>query len=303
MKYKLMCHSLRFFLTFIITTLSWGEGTSLFFPEQTYNFGTIDQETLVTHQFKFQNKGNKPVIIERLNSSCGCTGALLSTTSTIGPHQTGEIKVSYNSGKKTAHDSELVEVFTKPGGQINLIFNVFVRPEIIIVPAIVDFQNVFCDQTVTKMVTVYDTDKGRQVPITLYPGRPFGVFSDSVLIHTKDPKKPLLKIPIQGNIQGDFGIEPTSFFLGLIQINQPITKSIIISNLRKKSFKIIKVDVPASVTFRLDKPLYNYLLNKKCNLTITYTPKKTGKFDSNILVHTDSKIQPVIKVSIYGLVR
>lgn len=43
------------------------------FKELTYNFGKIKQNVAVTHDFAFSNAGDKPVVIESAQPSCGCT--------------------------------------------------------------------------------------------------------------------------------------------------------------------------------------------------------------------------------------
>ena len=37
-------------------------------PEATYQFKTVPEGTQVTHEFKIQNKGTAPLIIERVNT-------------------------------------------------------------------------------------------------------------------------------------------------------------------------------------------------------------------------------------------
>ena len=49
------------------------------FLEDSVDFGKIDQEKTVEHIFKFKNIGDADLKIDHLQSSCSCTGALISS--------------------------------------------------------------------------------------------------------------------------------------------------------------------------------------------------------------------------------
>lgn len=43
------------------------------FEKETHEFGSIAEGVQATFEFKFKNTGNQPVIINNVQSSCGCT--------------------------------------------------------------------------------------------------------------------------------------------------------------------------------------------------------------------------------------
>lgn len=45
----------------------------LSFQEYLYDFGKIYQDEKVTHEFRFINTGNKPLVISNVERECGCT--------------------------------------------------------------------------------------------------------------------------------------------------------------------------------------------------------------------------------------
>lgn len=61
-----------------------------------YDFDTVVQGEKVEHRFTIMNKGNEPLVIGQIHSSCGCTGVALSTKN-IPAGKTGEIKVTFDS--------------------------------------------------------------------------------------------------------------------------------------------------------------------------------------------------------------
>ena len=69
-----------------------------------YDFGKIPLNKPVTHEFKFTNTGNAPLVISSVQASCGCTVTEYSKDP-IAPGAEGFVKATYNAAK--------VGVFTK----------------------------------------------------------------------------------------------------------------------------------------------------------------------------------------------
>ncbi|MDR9398463.1 DUF1573 domain-containing protein [Salibacter sp.] len=62
-------------------------------------FGTITQGEKVTKMYRFQNTGNKELVITSARGSCGCTVPKY-PRKPIGPGESGEIEVMFNSKGK-----------------------------------------------------------------------------------------------------------------------------------------------------------------------------------------------------------
>jgi len=69
------------------------------FEAEEFNFGTIEQGESVTHEFKFVNTGNEPLIISNAEGSCGCTVPIF-PKEPIMKNQSATIKVTFNSTGK-----------------------------------------------------------------------------------------------------------------------------------------------------------------------------------------------------------
>ncbi|GGH19695.1 DUF1573 domain-containing protein [Sphingobacterium alkalisoli] len=69
------------------------------FEKETHDFGSIPQGTPVSHEFKFTNGGDAPIIISEVAPSCGCSVADFSKTP-IKPGETGTIKATFNAAAK-----------------------------------------------------------------------------------------------------------------------------------------------------------------------------------------------------------
>jgi len=68
------------------------------FEKETYDFGKIPQGKPVTYEFKFTNVGTEPLIISKVESSCGCTVPKYTTTP-VKPGESGSINVTFNAAQ------------------------------------------------------------------------------------------------------------------------------------------------------------------------------------------------------------
>ncbi len=66
------------------------------FQETTHDFGKVKQGDALTWEFVFTNKGDAPLVIKEVRTSCGCTAALASADK-IAPGGVGKIKATFNT--------------------------------------------------------------------------------------------------------------------------------------------------------------------------------------------------------------
>lgn len=77
--------------------------------EQTFNSKPRDQA--VVAKYKFTNTGNKPIKIENVRTSCGCTTAALSKTE-YAPGESGEIEAKFVFSGRTGRQEKTILVTT-----------------------------------------------------------------------------------------------------------------------------------------------------------------------------------------------
>ena len=68
------------------------------FEKETINYGKIEKDSNGERIFIFTNVGDEPLIIQRIQSSCGCT-VPKKPEKPIMPGEKGEIKVSYATNR------------------------------------------------------------------------------------------------------------------------------------------------------------------------------------------------------------
>ena len=102
--------------------------TSIEWIEQTKDYGKITQGQKLEVSFRFKNTGDKPLIIESVHPSCGCTVAD-PPKEPIAPGGEGEIKGSFDSNGKEGdqHKTLVVTANTKGGQTHDLVFTVNVQ--------------------------------------------------------------------------------------------------------------------------------------------------------------------------------
>lgn len=80
------------------------------FEEETINYGKIVKSSNGERTFVFTNVGNQPLIINKIQSSCGCT-VPEKPKKPIMPGEKGEIKVSYDT-KRMGGFSKQITIFS-----------------------------------------------------------------------------------------------------------------------------------------------------------------------------------------------
>jgi len=101
--------------------------TTIEWIEQSKEYGKITEGQKLEVSFRFKNTGDKPLIIESVRPSCGCTVAD-PPKEPIAPGAEGEIKGSFNSEGKEGeqHKTLFVTANTKGGQTHDLTFAVTV---------------------------------------------------------------------------------------------------------------------------------------------------------------------------------
>jgi len=75
----------------------------------------LTDKTAVAH-FKYKNTGDKPVKINSVHASCGCTTAALAKND-VAPNETGEIVATFTIGERTGEQNKTITVQTDDPAQ------------------------------------------------------------------------------------------------------------------------------------------------------------------------------------------
>lgn len=98
------------------------------FEEDSFDFGTIDQNTHVEHVFKFKNTGDAPLMIVDAKSSCGCTVPEY-TKDAIAPGGEGQLLVKFNGSGQNQVSKTVTLITNTEAGSETLTIKAFVTPK------------------------------------------------------------------------------------------------------------------------------------------------------------------------------
>ena len=109
----------KIFTTLSIALLSavtaFAAGPEIAFDEKSYDFGTIAEDGGgVTHEFKFTNSGDEPLLIINAKASCGCTRPTY-PKKPIKPGKSDKIRVTYNPAGRPGEFVKTVTIKTNIG--------------------------------------------------------------------------------------------------------------------------------------------------------------------------------------------
>jgi hypothetical protein len=121
----------------------------------TYDFGSIYQGNKAEHIFELKNVGNDTLRIGKVETSCGCTAAMMSRDS-IPPGQIGKLSVAFNSGGYIGSVSKSVFVGTNDTSQplVTLHIALKIIVEIEVQPSYITLQDLKIGQTAVSDVVL-----------------------------------------------------------------------------------------------------------------------------------------------------
>jgi uncharacterized cupredoxin-like copper-binding protein len=99
-------------------------GAVIFLPETQHDFGKVPEGKKVEYTFKFENKGTESLVIKDVKTSCGCTAAVVSST-TIKPGQVGSIKVDFDTKNRQGRNSKSITIVSNDTKEPNKVITIY----------------------------------------------------------------------------------------------------------------------------------------------------------------------------------
>ena len=101
--------SLLFGLGLLLTHFGVSAQGIMTFEKDAHDFGSVAEGTMATHEFKFKNTGNQPIVIANVQASCGCTTPDWTKTPVL-PGKSGMVKAMYSSAGRPGVFNKTVTV-------------------------------------------------------------------------------------------------------------------------------------------------------------------------------------------------
>lgn len=104
------------------------DSTEMIFNETDHNFGTLKYQGDGSFEFVFKNTGKSPIIIQNVQTSCGCTTPEW-TKEPVAPKAKGKIIVRYDT-ERTGSFIKSIKVFSNAkNSPVELIIRGEVKPK------------------------------------------------------------------------------------------------------------------------------------------------------------------------------
>ena len=241
------------------------------FPVKRHDFGTVAVAAKTEFRFPVQNTTGKPLHIQSVRTSCGCTTATIETPY-VEPGQTGWIVARYNTdthrGRKGA---TITVVIDQPFyAEARLRVDGYIRQDMVFHPGAIEFGTQSLGQELTRsakilyagrsdwaVVDVLSNKPWMSVDVkqesrsggnatylltvTIAPSAPAGFFQDELIVVTNDRAMPRVPLRVSGELESELTISPQSIAIGSVQSGEVIEKRLVIRG--KEPFVIDSIQV------------------------------------------------------------
>ena len=291
-----------------------------------YDFGEALGGGEIRHTFKLKNISQKPLRITKVEESCACTATIVSKDE-IPPGGFDIIEAVLKVPSENHQVEESISVHTNDPIQSQVILTLkgtaFVP--ITTFPSRLLHGSIHPKTPITKSLTIHQkgeteilavrtdsdhlkaaivstkTDPVTRVEVTLLESAPSGMFSYNLLVdYQYKEKETTHEVLVFGEVLGAFAVSPKRFFFELVREKSAMSKTVSISSLNNQPFKITSVE---SKSAYVTTKVISQTEGTDYQLTATVQPEApAGELSGEILVRTDSVVEPEIRVSFSGII-
>lgn len=119
-----------------------------------HDFGRLAQGSQVSHRYTVTNSSDQPLSIESVQSSCGCTAALVAEKN-LAPGQSSAIEVRFTSGKLSGPFHKTVRVSTRPEGTLVLSLRGSIQPDYLADPSALNLGTIKMGAETSRSLLLY----------------------------------------------------------------------------------------------------------------------------------------------------
>lgn len=248
-----------------------GKGPIIACDEPNFDFGTVDNQTTIEHTFLIKNIGDTTLEITQVKPACGCTVAEL-TEKMVPPggisHVTAKLSLQGRSGLQ----SKAITIFSNDpqNPQYRVSINGTAAQSVQVAPERLMFGQVGPGQSselfvdisglapepfnitaiepsgteLTAVSEVQEDGKKYRLKVTITGPAQAGPYNGNIRISTDHPSRPLIDIPVIGNIVGEIIYAPTELTLPAQTDGNPLTRYIVLRPGTLPNFELKKVTTP-----------------------------------------------------------
>jgi rhodanese-related sulfurtransferase len=247
------------------------QGPQISCDEPNYDFGTVDNQNTIEHTFIIKNTGDTTLEITQVKPACGCTVAEL-TEKMVPPggisHVTAKLALQGRSGLQ----SKSITIFSNDpqNPQYHVSINGTAAQSIQVTPDRLMFGQVGPGQTSELLIDVtglgadaftitgiepsgselaatsetVEEGKSYRLKVTLTGPTQVGPYNGNLRVNTSNPSRPLIDIPVIGNIVGEIVFAPSELAIPAQSDGSALTRYIVLRPGTLSSFEIKDVTMP-----------------------------------------------------------
>jgi hypothetical protein len=302
---------------------AWAE--KMFKEGLSHDFGSVPRGAQLSHRFVITNLYAVRMEITSIQSGCGCVSAKAAKVS-LEPRESTSIDVTMDARRFTGPKAVGITVTVGPDfiSTAHLRVSANSRADIVFNPGQVSFGTVTRGQTASQVIDVEYAgvldwqvteasvkdlpvevslselyrrpgQVGYRLRVALKADAPIGPLKGDLFLKTNDPTSPLLPVLVEGVVQSNLTVAPSTLSLGAVKIGETLTRRVVVRG--NKPFRVmsvegmgdgIKLDPPPSAT-----PAPVQVVSLKCVF------RKAGDFKHEVKIKTDLQDAPVV-VTIEG---
>jgi len=298
------------------------------FTTRSHNFGNIARGAKAAFAFELRNLYLEDVHIASVRVTCGCTTPRIEKD-TLKTYEKGAVIARINSDRFLGNQvSTLTVTIDKPQyAQVQLHVKVHIFSDVLLEPSSVALGGVARGNSAERTISIRYTGRsnwqivevrsgnphltgkvtetGRQggrityeLKVVLDKDAPAGYVSEHLWLITNDPRTKEIPVPVEGQVQAEISVSPSSLFLGTVQPGQSVTKQLVVRG--QKPFRIASIrgdcECLKATTPKGEEAKVLYVV------PITFTAReKAGKITQTVQIATDSG-QTVLKVPTHAVV-
>ena len=299
------------------------------FPVKKHDFGTVAVASKTEFRFPIHNNTNRPIHIQTVRTSCGCTTPTVETPY-IEPGQTGSILAKFNTGThRGKKGATLTVVIDQPFySEVRLRVDGYIRQDLVFHPGAVDFGKQSVGQELSQsakllyagrsdwaVVEVLESKpwvsadlklEARNggnatyvLTVTIGPGAPAGPFREELVLVTNDRSRPRVPFLISGELESDLTVSPQSIAAGTVKPGETVEKKLVIRG--KEPFLVESIEAKGwQISFDpVTEPKTTHIIAVRLNAD----GETTGQLTGPLVVKTNGGVTTQATATLTGIVR
>jgi hypothetical protein len=292
-----------------------------------HDFGTAEEGTTVEQVFRLRNDGSDWLRIEQVKGTCGCTvGAAAGTL--VAPGGETTVMVTLDTRRLAGRTTKTVTVYTNDpvSPRLGLTVTGEVMTDLVIAPQPLYLGRLRRGERVRREVRVIPGRPGgtaqvvqiEQVPpslsVTIWPGDvpgeqklivdvigelPLGRFNDELVLRTTSTSRPVVKLPVMANVQGDLAVLPPQVTFDVASDGSAAPHDVRIENHGRQPLSVTAVTAPPPVEWELTtlRP------GTEWKLTLRLRTPLTAPLEGAVEVLTTHPVDQRLVIPVYALDR